>query len=463
MGPLGFSIDQLMELAGLSVASALTSEYPPTTHPRALVLAGPGNNGGDGLVAARHLHHFGYRVSVCYPRPTDRPLYHSLVTQCTALRIPFIQVEDVVQTPLEETADIVVDALFGFSFKGPPRPPFDALLHHMTASTSSSTTSTGSTRIVAVDVPSGWDVEQGDVANSGLLPSMLVSLTAPKLCARFFTGDHHYLGGRFVPPEIIEKYGLNLPPYPGSSQCVRLGGSGRSSTTSQLSVADMRVSYSEKVGELDESRVPSNPWSLFDAWFAAAKASNTLREPNAMALATATATITLCRPSLRFVLMKGYGPRGITFYTNYNSRKGRELEQNPHAAVTFWWDTLERQIRFEGSVTKVPPEESDAYWMSRPWGHQVGGYASQQSSVVGGGRRELEGRQAEAEAAHPEGGGAVPRPPHWGGYVLRPRVVEFWAGRQGRLHDRLRYTLVSQQEREEEEGGTEWEIERLAP
>jgi hydroxyethylthiazole kinase-like uncharacterized protein yjeF len=230
MGPLGFSVDQLMELAGLSVASAIATEYPSSSFPRVLVLAGPGNNGGDGLVAARHLHHFGYTVSCCYPKRTDKQLYHNLVTQCTNLKIPFLDVDEVLAQPFSAQADIVIDSLFGFSFKGTPRPPFDGLIKAMVEKDdcrSGSGSSGGGDRrpvVVAVDVPSGWDVEQGDVSQSGLSPDMLISLTSPKLCAQFFKGAHHYLGGRFVPPQIVEKYNLKLPAYPGVSQCVRIGG-----------------------------------------------------------------------------------------------------------------------------------------------------------------------------------------------------------------------------------------------
>lgn len=212
---LGFSIDQLMELAGLSVASALAEVYPPRQHARVLVLCGPGNNGGDGLVAARHLRHFGYFPSVCLPKRTDKPLYHGLVKQLTALDIPFLTVEDVQSQPLCGRFDVVVDALFGFSFRGQPRPPFDALLKLLCPPAEAPP-------VVSVDIPSGWDVEAGDTTGSGLRPAMLVSLTAPKLGARRFGGPHHYLGGRFVPPSIIQRYDLRLPPYPGTAQCVRL-------------------------------------------------------------------------------------------------------------------------------------------------------------------------------------------------------------------------------------------------
>jgi pyridoxal 5'-phosphate synthase / NAD(P)H-hydrate epimerase len=247
MGPLGFSIDQLMELAGLSVASAVATEYSTSSFPRVLILAGPGNNGGDGLVAARHLHHFGYTVSCCYPKRTDKQLYRNLVTQCTSLGIPFLDVEEVLAQPLSLQTDIVLDSLFGFSFKGTPRAPFDGLIKAMAGNINNGGGSVGycgsgdaggdnsKTKnegidnrkrpvIVAVDIPSGWDVEQGDVAQSGLSPDMLVSLTSPKNCARFFLGAYHYLGGRFVPPQIVEKYSLKLPAYPGVSQCVWIGG-----------------------------------------------------------------------------------------------------------------------------------------------------------------------------------------------------------------------------------------------
>lgn len=218
MGTLGFSIDQLMELAGLSVACAIHAVFPPTTHPRVLVLAGPGNNGGDGLVAARHMHHFRYgAVDICYPKPTDKALYHALVTQCKSLGLKFLSPEELLQAPLTNRYDVVVDALFGFSFKGEPRPPFDAILAALAPGASPPS-------IVSVDIPSGWDVEQGDVRGTGMRPDLLVSLTAPKLCARSFTGAHHYLGGRFVPPAIAQEYNLKLPEYPGAAQTVSLKG-----------------------------------------------------------------------------------------------------------------------------------------------------------------------------------------------------------------------------------------------
>jgi hydroxyethylthiazole kinase-like uncharacterized protein yjeF len=218
----GFSIDQLMELAGLSVASAIRETYPPETHPRVLVIAGPGNNGGDGLVAARHLTHFGYDVSVCYPkRSPGKALYEGLVTQCETLGVKFVSADALVgggaapPPPLRETHDVAVDAMFGFSFAGAPRAPFDALLAllHPRASPPP---------IVAVDIPSGWDVDDGDVFGDGMRPETLVSLTAPKIGATAFAGAHHFLGGRFVPPRMKEEFGLRAPEYEDAKQCVRI-------------------------------------------------------------------------------------------------------------------------------------------------------------------------------------------------------------------------------------------------
>ena len=218
MGPtLGFQLEQLMELAGLSVACAVHDVFPARRHPRVLALCGPGNNGGDGLVAARHLHHFGYDVDVCYAKPTDRPIFRGLQAQCQALGLPFLEAGEAARRlPRgEEEYDVVLDALFGFSFRGAPRPPFDALLSAMRPEISPPP-------IVSVDVPSGWDVDCGDTTGDGIRPQCLVSLSAPKLCAASFTGEHHFLGGRFVPPALAEKYGLCLPPFPGATQCVRL-------------------------------------------------------------------------------------------------------------------------------------------------------------------------------------------------------------------------------------------------
>ncbi|GAB4818863.1 hypothetical protein N2152v2_005909 [Parachlorella kessleri] len=444
MGPLGFSVDQLMELAGLSVAGSVAAEYPLGTHKRVLVVAGPGNNGGDGLVAARHLHHFGYTVEICYPKPTDKPLYTGLVTQCRSLDIPFVEAAAVAEQPLAARYDVVLDAMFGFSFSGVPRPPFDALVKMMCPPADPPP-------VVAVDIPSGWHVEKGDKTGQGLRPDMLVSLTAPKLCAQQFSGRFHYLGGRFVPPPIRDKYKLRLPAYPGVAQCVRIGGSAAAAASGEGAqrVADMRVSYGEGANGLLEDTVAAHPLEQFDSWFREATASG-LREPNAMALATSDAS---GAPSVRYVLLKGFDDRGFVFYTNYESRKGTELGDSGRAALAFWWEPLQRQVRIEGPVEKVPEEESDDYFASRPHGSRVGAHVSDQSRVLPGGRADLERRAAELAERYADESTPVPRPPHWGGFLVRPHVVEFWQGRPSRLHDRLRYRL---------EGGT-WILERLAP
>ena len=204
----GFSVDQLMELAGLSVACAVKDAYPDASS--VLVVAGPGNNGGDGLVAARHLRHFGVaKVDVVYPKQPKKQLFANLVAQCTEVDAP---VSAAPPAPLA-TYDVVLDAVFGFSFRGAPRPPFDALLEALAATTAP---------LVSVDTPSGWHVERGPPdAGAVLRPAVLVSLTAPKKCAACFRG-RHYVGGRFVPPFIREKYDLRLPPYPGVAQIQEL-------------------------------------------------------------------------------------------------------------------------------------------------------------------------------------------------------------------------------------------------
>ncbi|KAK2992091.1 hypothetical protein RJ640_023474 [Escallonia rubra] len=361
MGPLGFSVDQLMELAGLSVAAAIAEVYRPSEYSRVLAICGPGNNGGDGLVAARHLHHFGYTPFICYPKRTAKPLYTGLVTQkclhiadiiqLESLGVPFVPVEDL-PADLSNVFDIVVDAMFGFSFSGTPRPPFDELIRRLLSLGNHDKTQKESPIIVSVDIPSGWHVEEGDTTGEGIKPDMLVSLTAPKLCAKKFCGPHHFLGGRFVPPSIVHKYKLQLPPYPGSSMCVRIG------KVPKIDISALRENYISP--EFREEEVEADPFDQFRKWFDDAVAAG-LKEPNAMALSTS-------------------GKDGKP-YTNYESRKARELSENPCASLLFYWDGLNRQVRVEGFVQKVSGEESEQYFHSRPRGSQIGALASKQIGV----------------------------------------------------------------------------------
>ena len=208
-------------------------------------------------------------------------------------------------------------------------------------------------------------------------------------------------------------------------------------------IASLRKSYER--AELDESASAAEPLAQFTLWLQQAIDAK-LPEPNAMTLATVDAD---CRPSTRVVLIKGCDARGIVWYTNYESRKGRELAIHNHAALQFHWVELERVVRIEGLVEKVSAEESDAYFNSRPLDSRIGAWASPQSEVI-------ESRAVLLANAAKYGARFMlnpPRPPHWGGYRLTPNAWEFWQGRRSRLHDRLRYRL---------EGET-WKRERLAP
>ena len=210
------------------------------------------------------------------------------------------------------------------------------------------------------------------------------------------------------------------------------------------SIADLRKSYER--AELDESASDADPMRQFARWLEEAIHSE-VPEPNAMTLATVGSNL---RPSTRVVLIKGYDARGIVWFTNYDSRKGQELAGNPFAALQFHWVELERVVRIEGQVEKISAEESDDYFRSRPLDSRIGAWASPQSQVISG-RAVLVANAAKFGAQfllHP------PRPPHWGGYRLRPDNWEFWQGRKSRLHDRLHYSLDS---------NNSWLRQRLAP
>ncbi|MEM1366961.1 MAG: pyridoxamine 5'-phosphate oxidase [Cyanobacteria bacterium P01_H01_bin.15] len=213
------------------------------------------------------------------------------------------------------------------------------------------------------------------------------------------------------------------------------------------SVANLRQNYLK--GNLNKDDLDSDPITQFGEWFQVALDADIL-EPNAMTLATVDEQ---GFPNARIVLLKAYDDRGFVFHTNYQSQKGTELAANPQAALVFWWGELERQIRVQGSVATISPEESDRYYLSRPLGSQLGAWASAQSSVIADDRQVLAQRYEQFRTqfeTHPE---QITRPPHWGGYRVKPNLIEFWQGRPSRLHDRWSYRLVEQQ----------WIIERLSP
>ncbi|GKS98274.1 pyridoxamine 5'-phosphate oxidase [Acidovorax sp. SUPP3434] len=216
-----------------------------------------------------------------------------------------------------------------------------------------------------------------------------------------------------------------------------------SSSPLSSSIADLRKSYER--AELSEDASLADPLAQFDQWLQQALAAQ-VPEPNAMTLATVGPDL---RPSTRIVLVKGYDERGIVWFTNYDSRKGRQLAGNPFAALQFHWVELERVVRIEGTVEKVDDAESDDYFKSRPLDSRIGAWASPQSQVISG-RGVLVANAARYGAQFLL---SPPRPPHWGGYRLKPEQWEFWQGRKSRLHDRLRYRA----------DGGQWVRERLAP
>ena len=217
------------------------------------------------------------------------------------------------------------------------------------------------------------------------------------------------------------------------------------SALSPAELAALRQDYAQR--GLRRYELDADPVRQFNAWLAEA-ASQQLLEPNAMTLATVDAE---GQPWTRTVLLKICDERGFTFFTNYTGAKGRHLDGNPRAALTFWWSALERQVNVTGTVTKVSREESEIYFHSRPVSSQIGAWASAQSEVVED-REQLERQFAEALAKYGETD--IPLPPYWGGYCVTPHTIEFWQGRKSRLHDRLRFTRS---------GGGSWLVERLSP
>lgn len=216
-------------------------------------------------------------------------------------------------------------------------------------------------------------------------------------------------------------------------------------TDQDIDPAQMRKQYRSEIVHAES--LAEDPMEQFARWFQQAADSH-LFEPNAMVVSTATPD---GRPSSRTVLLKQFDGRGFVFFTNYGSRKGRELAANPHVALLFPWHPIARQVIVTGTAARIGRDETAAYFRSRPHGSQLGAWASEQSTVIGS-RAELDRRYAELEERHPEGE-QVPVPPEWGGYRVVPEAVEFWQGHENRLHDRLRYVL---------DGGA-WRLERLAP
>jgi pyridoxamine 5'-phosphate oxidase len=211
------------------------------------------------------------------------------------------------------------------------------------------------------------------------------------------------------------------------------------------SLADLRQEYTKS--GLTETNACPNPFEQFANWFNQALEAN-VPEPNAMTLATVASN---GQPSARIVLLKGFDETGFVFYTNYSSHKGQQLVNSNAAALVFWWANLERQVRIEGEVARISEAESDEYFHSRPLGSQLGAWASNQSQVIAS-REVLETRLEALELQYQ--GKIIPRPPHWGGYRLKAKMIEFWQGRSNRLHDRLLYTYLA-------DGS--WKIERLSP
>lgn len=213
----------------------------------------------------------------------------------------------------------------------------------------------------------------------------------------------------------------------------------------QKDIQNLRQDY--RAATLSEADTAADPIKQFEKWFNEAVAAQ-VYEPNAMTLSTTTSN---GRPSARVMLLKGFGPEGFTFFTNYMSRKGKELAKNPWAAITFFWGPMERQIRIEGTIEKLSKEQSEQYFHSRPKGSQIGALVSPQSQEITD-RTVLENKQQQLEAEYADK--EIPKPAYWGGFVLKPQLVEFWQGRSSRLHDRILYKKSDK---------SNWKKVRLAP
>ncbi|XP_043466650.1 pyridoxine/pyridoxamine 5'-phosphate oxidase-like [Leptopilina heterotoma] len=229
-----------------------------------------------------------------------------------------------------------------------------------------------------------------------------------------------------------------------------------------VNLADMRIKYKDKNETFTEDQLSTKePFGQFKVWFELACNTPTILEPNAMLLGTASKDGI---PSVRPVLLKGYGPDSFKFYTNYESRKGKDLDENPNAALTFFWESLRRTIRIEGTVEKTSSEDSDEYFKGRPFPSQIGAWASKQSKIISG-RDVLMIREREYLSQFSDKN--VPRPNYWGGYHLKPKSVEFWQGQSDRLHDRIRFRRPVPGEKVDNillhQGENGWVYERLSP